>query len=70
MDYDVNELIRLLIEARRLNNQTCRSSKEVTAWHKAVDLVVAGTEHDDPTERYDDAHRTAHRDFVEGLFRK
>lgn len=58
-----------LAEARRLGNQTVRDSREVVASHKAMDDLLAGCEHDDPKERYDDPERVANRKWMREMFR-
>lgn len=64
-----SRLLRLLAQARRLNNQTCRDADEVNAWHIAVDRVLAGTPFDDRAERFDAPALVRHRELVESLSR-
>ena len=58
----------LLLEARRLNNQTVRRSDEVAAWHRKTDRVLQGVTGDDPDERYDASARMEYREFVARVF--
>ena len=62
------ELLKLLAEARRLNNQVCRKAREVDAWHIAADRALQGTPFDNSVERFDDPERVKHRRFVDSLF--
>jgi hypothetical protein len=64
----MNELIPLLLEARRLDNQTVRMTNEVAVWRRQVDKALEGAEGDDPAERYDFPARAEHRAFVDRLF--
>ena len=62
-------LLRLLAQARRLDNQTCRNADEVAVWHIAVDRVLEGTPFDDRDERFDAPALVRHRELVDSLFR-
>lgn len=59
--------IRLLREARRLNNQTVKSTTEVMNWHREVDELLEYMPGEDRQERWDHPPRAAHRDFVKRL---
>jgi hypothetical protein len=60
-------LVRLLIEARRLDNLTVKSSEEVAAWRLAVDRALQGEPGDKPEDRYGTPERNEYRRFVESL---
>jgi hypothetical protein len=62
------ELVVLLMEARRLANQTVKSSSECAAWHRKTDRALQGEPGDDPEERYDLPARLEHQEFVDRLF--
>jgi hypothetical protein len=62
------ELIRLLLEARKLANQTVKDSNVVTSWHRRTDKALTGCSGDDPAERYDAPARIKHRILVDSLF--
>lgn len=60
----VTELERLLIEARKFENQTVRDAGAQAKWHRAVDQLLP-----DPEESYDHPKRIAHRRMVSRIYR-
>ena len=58
----------LLLEARRLANQTVQKSDEVAVWHRKTDRALQGVTGDDPDERYDAPAFVDHRALVDRLF--
>jgi hypothetical protein len=62
------QLVKLLIQARRFNNQVVRDSRHMDAWELAVDRALEGEPGDDPTERRSTPERVAHRKLVDSLF--
>lgn len=59
-----DDLLLLLIEARRLCVRSTCSSEKTRKWHRAVDEAVAGHEKDDPEMRYDSQTQTKAREFL------
>jgi hypothetical protein len=63
-----DELIRLLILARKFNNQTVNDANLIDQWHKEVDAALLGEVDDLSVDRYDDPARKEHREFVNSVF--
>jgi hypothetical protein len=61
-------LIALLVEARRLENKTVKTTDEIAAWHRKTDRALYGRLGDDASQRYDAPAYVEHRRFVDLLF--
>ena len=64
------ELVALLMEARRLENKTVRTTDEVAAWHRRTDRALEGQPGDDAAQRYDAPDYVAHRRRVDAMFER
>ena len=62
------ELIKLLIQAREFDNQTCRDDAQMAVWRRKVDKALADQPGDDPEQRYDSPAHIKHREFVQQVF--
>lgn len=63
------QLLNCLREARRLANKTCKEAREVDAWHRKADQLLAmQPEFDDQDERLNAPHRVEHRKFINRMF--
>jgi hypothetical protein len=70
MSNQIEILVRLLREARRLDNLTVRAASEVASWRVELDEVLAQYPNDDKQERYGAPSRVEHRRLVDDLFRR
>lgn len=60
-----SELVTLLIEARKFDNETVRDAGAMALWRLKVDRALKGCDGDRAEDRYDYPPRREHRQFVQ-----
>jgi hypothetical protein len=61
-------LVKLLIEARKLDNETVVNDERRALWRLAMDCALEGEAGDSPEDLYITEGRTRHRRLVKSLF--
>lgn len=66
---EVTLAVKLLIKARRFENESVRDYGEMAGWRRELDAFLAERPGDNPDDRFDTPERIEHREFINRLFR-